>query len=177
MIHDYPNHYQLPRIPIFHHLACGKLFNYMGPFGSGAWGTANLAVFFPFFVSIKTEFDRMAVYNGSTTIAGNFDMGIYDMTGNRLASTGSTAQSGASTIQYANLTAAVALDPGRYLMAFAADDATATYFRNVGVHVLQKQFPIYSQTSAFALPNPATLAIPSANLITPCFAALPTGAP
>src|SRR5690349_4226388 len=74
---------------------------------NSAWPQANFAIYLPFQLGRKRTATHMACRNGGTA-SGNLDMGIYDTSGNRLASTGSTAQAGTNTIQTVALTGSVA---------------------------------------------------------------------
>lgn len=56
---------------------------------------------------------------------GNYDAGIYDSSGNRLAHSGSTATSSATIT--ATLATALLLSPGRYYLALWVDNATDTF--------------------------------------------------
>ena len=97
-------------------------------FASAAWPTATLAILYPFRVLTTYQMGCMWVLNGGT-VSGNFDIGVYDNPDggsvlNRVASIGSTAQSGANVPQ------AVAnsgyLPPGNYYAALCFDNTTAT---------------------------------------------------
>jgi len=136
------------------------LAGYPNAQGSAAWPAANRAIFVPFEVPIPLVATRMIWRNGSA-VSGNVDAGIYDLAGNRLASIGSTAQSGTSTQQSVDLTDTL-LRPGVYLMALALDNTTGTIARwgNPGVQMLEAA-GVRQMASAFPLPDPVTLAAPS----------------
>lgn len=81
--------------------------------------TANEAIYVPFVVTEPTTWTRGFWYNGSVGAnQGNVCIGIYDEAGNRLATTGAVAASGAA-IQSAAFTASVFLQPGNYYMAYS----------------------------------------------------------
>jgi len=90
---------------------------------------------------------------------GNVDVGIYDLSWNRLVSAGSTARSGASALQFADVTDTY-LRPGRYYIAASNSGTTA----NNHVRVCQALSAVMVQglgvfdsgTDAFPLPNPLT---------------------
>lgn len=135
---------------------------------SATWPTANLAVFVPFYARVGITPQSAYWMNGSA-VSGNVDCGIYDLAGNRLASTGSTAQSGTSTPQSAALTSFPYLAPGQYFMALALDNTTGTIDRySLAAFPTQQMFGMQQATSAFALPSTVTLGNP-ANAYIPVF--------
>ena len=85
---------------------------------STAWPSANLAIFVPIRVSRRMIAYKMAIGAGATA-AGNFDVGIYDVGGNRLVSSGATAK-GASAEQIINITD-TQIGPGLYYLALSAN--------------------------------------------------------
>lgn len=133
-------------------------------FLSTAWATGNLALYIPFVVSVPTTIVAGAIYNG-TSVAGNFDIGVYDDQQNRLVSAGTTAVAGTTAWQSVSLTSTT-LDPGVYYTGitcsstsnnvWAATAGTASNLRAAG---------ILSQTSALPLPATATFAVGTGTLI------------
>lgn len=92
--------------------------------GSTSWGVANTAAFYPLVVPCPYLVRRVFWANGSS-VAGNVDAGIYTQGGSLLGSAGSTAQSGASVLQYDTLTTPVLLLPGRlYYLAYANSNSS-----------------------------------------------------
>jgi hypothetical protein len=87
---------------------------------------AAATVLFPVDVFEPITLVKAFVMNGAT-VNGNFDIGIYDANLNKLFSTGSTAQAGASAIQEVDI-ADFQLDIGAYHLAFALSSTTAAYF-------------------------------------------------
>jgi hypothetical protein len=134
---------------------CG-LFELLAGIGptSGAYSTANQALYIPFRLSHRLPVAQVGWWNGAT-VSGNVDMGIYDAAGNRLGHTGSTAQAGVSVLQAVAL--ALTLDPGYYYFGFACDNITATFFRYpVGASSAQALQALQLQVQATAFPLPAT---------------------
>lgn len=133
--------------------------------GSGTWPTQNKAFYFPFTIVEKTfTVKRIGVVNG-TAVSGNIDAGIYDSQGNRLVSSGSTAQAGTGVIQWLDVTD-TDLKPALYYMALAVDNTTATVSRNVGVNAsILRVLGCFVETSAFVLPATATFAVADAAVI------------
>jgi len=123
---------------------------------SAAWFSANAAVFFPFYVSEPWTARKMFVVNGATA-SGNLDLGIYDAAGNRLVSSGSTAQSGTSDLQLVDITDTVLQPRTLYYAALAMDGTTGTTLR-FGATVNGKAMGLHQMASAFALPATATFA-------------------
>ena len=124
---------------------------------SSVWPAANLAMFFPVSLESPVAVKRFWWENGATA-AGNVDMGLYTRDGTRLTSTGSTAQSGTSVLQSADVTDVI-VAPGLYYIAIALDDGTATLGGNTFANAAHgKIVGLAEQTTAFALPAVATFA-------------------
>lgn len=153
--------------------------NSLGPFisatiaaapTSAAWGTANLARYIPFTVTIPTTIYKLCVMNGAT-VAGNFDIAIFSTAYVKLVSTGSTAQAGVNTLQTVDVTD-TELDTGRYYMGMSSDDATATTYRwftpTTGMAAIMG---LRTEASAFPLPTTAT-PIQSTSTSIPVFGAM-----
>lgn len=127
------------------------------PAGAVAWPTANKALYHPIEIPSPVTIYKFWSLNG-TGASGNIDIGIYDETGTRLLSTGSTAFS-ASVLQQIDVTDTV-ISPGRYFLAMAASSTVPTVYRAV-LGSAQQYYPllgVFEQTSAFALPSSATFA-------------------
>lgn len=125
---------------------------------STAWPTSNLAMFFPVEVYQPITIVKMMVNNG-TAVSGNIDVGIYDASGNKRVSAGSTAQAGTSAIQIFDITDTL-LFPGLYYMAVALDNTTGTLSGWSTPNAIDlAPAGIFQQASAFALPSPATFAV------------------
>lgn len=140
-----------------------------GTWNSGAWPTANLAIFVPLEVYTPRVITQLATVNG-TAVSGNIDVGIYDLAGNRLVSAGSTAQAGTSTVQVFNVTD-IALKPGVYMLALALDNTTGTITRSSTITTqMLRVAGVQQMASAFPLPSLATYATPS-NAYAPVFGA------
>lgn len=134
---------------------------------STAWTTANRAIFIPFTTEVTVTAFQMAVENGAT-LGGNLDVGIYDINGTRLVSSGTTAQAGISVMQTFNIADTV-LTPGYYFMAMSTDSTTATYIGSPvvsGLGEFLRSLGVQEQTSAFVLPATATFANPASTTTT-----------
>ncbi len=121
--------------------------------------TANQATFVPLYLPWPYLVNRVWWMNGSTLTTSNADLGIYTLGGGRIYSTGSTAMSGASAPQYVAPTTPFMLPAGLYLMAWACDNTTSRAYGYVtaGANVMRLG-GAFTQTSAFPLPSPATVA-------------------
>lgn len=129
---------------------------------SAVYPTASKAFYIPF-VIVEKPFTvaRIGVGNG-TAVSGNIDAGVYDSQGNRLVSSGSTAQSGTSAVQWLDVTDTT-LNPGLYYMALSVDNTTATVLRSAGLNQTEQRIlGCFVETSAFALPATATFAVSDA---------------
>ena len=121
------------------------------------WPTANKAFFYPFTIYSPITISKAFILNASA-VSGNVDIGVYDKNGNRLGSTGQTVNAGTVASQIINLTADTLLSlPGYYYLAIAINNTTARP-QNQSQNVNLCKFLGYKeQTSAFPLPNPATM--------------------
>lgn len=100
------------------------------PLGANFTGTsltwvANQALYIPFSIPWTFPVRRVFWANGSSITTTNRDFGIYTASGTKIYSTGSTAASGTSVLQYVSATEFL-LSPGRYYMAITTDSATAS---------------------------------------------------
>jgi hypothetical protein len=124
---------------------------------SGLWPAANLAIFVPLTLPFAYPVKRVWWANGSPA-GHNVDLGIYNIDGTRLFSTGLTAQSGASSVQYVTPSPDFILSPGRYFLALAYDStagqiirvstATVTNWRMAGFLQANTSMPLPASVSA-----------------------------
>jgi len=128
-----------------------------GALVSTSWPTANLALYVPVLVTETFQAIQLAANNGAT-VSGNLDLGIYDHSGNRLVSTGSTAQAGTTTLQIISI-ASTQLLPGRYYLAQVLDNVTGTHRGPSATSVQDwRAMGCYQQAAAFPLPAAAVFA-------------------
>lgn len=131
---------------------------------SGAWPTANLAIFIPFVLTRPTTIYQLGWFNGSA-VSGNIDVGIYDAAFNRLTSTGSTAQAGTTAPQSVDITDII-IGPGLFWMAAVMDNTTGTLQRTtIGVAALCRATGMCEQATAFPLPATATPTLYTQNYV------------
>lgn len=119
-----------------------------------AWPGANKAMFYPFIVDKPVTVFQMSYVNGTTPVA-NADVGIYDIRGNRLVSSGSVAGGSANVINIVDV-ADTLLAPGYYFSAMVTDGVTSILGYNPAVAVLAST-GVCEMATAFPLPTPATL--------------------
>jgi len=120
------------------------------PNSAATFASANRAYLYAVTVYAPCVITGIRVTIGVSS--GNLDVGIYDSTGNRLASSGSTASPGTGN-QTINFTASASLVPGTYYLAVAADNNTVTITR-AGTDAPAAAY--YFDTS-FPLPSTVTL--------------------
>lgn len=120
---------------------------------SAAWPLANLALYIPIFINEPCTIYEVGVGAGATA-GGNFDLGLYQMDGTKLQSTGTQGRT-ASAWNRVNWTD-LDVFPGWYYVAMSAD-GTNNYAGNIPVAGLCQAIGIVEQTSAFVLPSPATI--------------------
>lgn len=122
--------------------------------------TANLIHYWPVQILGPYEFTKFFWVNG-TAVAGNVDCGVYTRAGGLIASTGSTAQSGTSTLQIVTLGSTVRLTPGWYNLAIVWSSASGTMWSNTVNARDLRMVGSTSQSSTFPLPSSATFATPT----------------
>lgn len=123
---------------------------------SATFASADMAFFYPVKVYDPFTATRLFVLNGSA-VSGNIDVGIYSSQGNRIVSSGSTAQSGTTAIQEFDVTDTI-IYPGVYYLAVAMDNTTGSLFANgIGAARIRAAHA-FQQSTAFPLPATATFA-------------------
>ena len=142
------------KLTAFSMCSCGPLPH--GTVANAVWPAANLAIYIPFRVSAPVLVTQMFTTNGST-VAGNVDIGIYDVAGTRLVSSGATAQSGTSALQAYDITDTL-LAPGQFYLACSLSDGTATIARVATSAQFLRAFGCAQEASAHPLPATATFA-------------------
>lgn len=140
-----------------------------GSFAGTAWPTANTAIYFPVIVTEDCTITKLFVFNGAT-VSGNIDVGVYDSSGTKKISAGSTAQAGTNVLQEFNV-ADTAITAGLYYVGVALDNTTGTLSKrgipNLGISATEggQSLGIAEQTSAFPLPATATFAALSSDYL------------
>lgn len=138
-------------------------------FASVSWGTANMARYYPFKLPWPYEVKR--VFWGNGTANGNMDFGIYSIDGERIYSTGSTAQSGAgtSTLQYVTPGTSFTLAAGSYIFGINNDGTTNRGWGLTTIVNSVKMGGVYQQAlGAVTLPASATFASAAAGMLALC---------
>lgn len=151
----------------FHPLSCGPALGSVGTnvlmsAASAAWPTANRALFVPCWLPSPIVVTQGFFLAGTTSSgANNFDIGIYASDGaTRLVSSGSTAQSGSTSVLNVANIADTEVGPGLIYMALALN-STDHVFRGNPVALFTQAIGMQQQAAAFALPASATFANPA----------------
>lgn len=120
---------------------------------SAAWPLANLAIYVPIYFNEAGTIFQVGCGAGATA-GGNFDIGLYDMAGNKIQTTGTQARTNSAwnAVNWTDL----AIAPGWYYAAMAAD-GTNNYSAHVPVAGLLEAVGVCEQQTAFVLPATATL--------------------
>jgi len=131
---------------------------------STTWPTANRAIFCPVELPKPALITNLTWRNGATVTA-NVDCGIYDIDGNLLVSTGSTAQSGASTSQTIDITDYM-LWPGMYFLALAlSTTSTVISYAQPANTITLRMLGVMQAATSFPLPSTVTFAAPASAVI------------
>lgn len=124
---------------------------------SGAWPSANRAIYVPFRTATELLVAQLWLLNGSAN-GNNFDIAVYDEAGNRRISSGSTAQGTVSTLQAVDVTDTL-IAPGLYYLALAFNGTTSTTMNMTVSSAARGQWlGVAQQASAFVLPATFMLA-------------------
>jgi len=155
---DFPELYDVPIAPGLSVPGLYPEIQVFTSFASRAYPTVNKGLFYPFWLEKPMLAQQMA-YCAGNTIAGNVDVGIFDIKGNLLVSSGGTAMAGgAGSFQIINITDTL-LAQGYYMKGIACDSITATMIAsNVGPQV-GASFGFCEQLTAYPFStgaNPAT---------------------
>src|SRR4029077_742570 len=121
---------------------------------TSAWPVLDTAVYESFTLEMDVIFYQVLVGNGAT-LNDNFDIGIYDLSGKKVFSSGSTAQAGASGAQAVDITD-VLVPAGQYDAAMSTHSSTATYRCTAIATRLARVGGCRQQATAFALPATQT---------------------
>lgn len=135
-----------------------QMFN-AGALASSQTFVVNTCVYQP--LAIRSPFlVRKFWWANGATAAGNVDAGIYSVGGARLASTGSTAQSGTNVIQSAAPSGgSLLLTPGSYVLGLGWSLTTTSFMALANTLARCKEtFGCCHQGSTFPLPDPMTRA-------------------
>lgn len=121
---------------------------------------ANQAYYIPFHVEKETTFKRIAVRQGATA-GNNIDVGIFELDGTKLVSSGSTARS-TDAAQVIDITDTL-LSPKRYYMGLSMDAVVNLWVwnRREGGNFPCLLGGMKTEASAFPLPSTATFSDPS----------------
>jgi hypothetical protein len=127
----------------------------LGNTGAGVWPSNNLGIYMPMLIPETVTIYQMSFEVG--TQSGNYDVGIYDESGARLVSLGSTAVPVAG-IGVANI-ADTTLTPGLYYWAMVCSTTVASFRRGPpAVNMLRVAGLQQQAIGSSTLPNPATFA-------------------
>lgn len=94
---------------------------------SGVVGAAGRAMAWPFWLPTAVTYTQAWIQNGAT-VAGNLEIGVYNLDLTKHTTTGSFAQAGVSALQFQTQTFTLAA--GSYFLWCSASDATATVIRD-----------------------------------------------
>jgi len=121
---------------------------------SAAWPLANLALGYSFQVPERC-IAYAAFYATGATAGGNLDIGIYDLAGAKIQTTGTQARvaSAHTNIDWTDLT----LEPGQYYAMMSAD-TTANYAGWVMTAGMNEALGCVEMATAFVLPATITYA-------------------
>jgi hypothetical protein len=137
--------------------------NPLGTFVAAAWPAANRAIYIPIKTPCRVPVKRVWLFNGGT-VSGNFDLGIFSLSGTKIFSTGSVAQAGVTTVQYA--TVDWLLPFGSFYLALSLDNATGQLQRSAALTLAdQRAAGMLQSATSFPLPDLATFAAPASTYI------------
>lgn len=117
---------------------------------SSTWAASNRAILVPFWLTSPFPIRNIFWLNG-TAVSGNVDAAVYGLNGNRILSTGSTAQAGTSSMQVVSTTETW-LGPGKFFLGLVLDNTTGTIVRGNPGGPRTKAYGILMNNSSFPFP-------------------------
>jgi hypothetical protein len=157
---------RVPQLLVQHRIIGVHPGHVIQQFGVGNGTVANNKVFYiPFVVREPFILDKFAYW--CSTASGNVDLGLYDIDGNKLVSTGSTAC--ATNAQELDVTDYF-VRPGRYYAACAFSSATVQITRISATNAaLHRSMGWLDQAQSLPLPTTATFSAWDASQLCPVF--------
>lgn len=123
-----------------------------GVAASGAWPSANLALYIPVAIPFPYPIARMFWVTGGTA-TGNVDVGIYRADLTKVVSTGAVGLGSTNATNY--VTVSLLLPPGDYYLGISLSSGSGTTFRTTVIGANSgRQFGFLQQSTAHPLPNP-----------------------
>ncbi len=129
-----------------------SFFGLTGNGSSGGCVDVNDAFYMPIDVMGAMTITKISLY--IATSSGNIDVGLYDSSGTRVVSLGSTASPGTGVRTFT--VASTALTAGQYYVAFAADNTTFKWGQATGAATMATGM-MQRETSDFPLPASFTV--------------------
>ena len=155
------NGYTEPVLPMVHVKSVWSPYFEVTYPSSGAWYSANGAVYLPIIVPTTCVARRMFWANGATVNASyTVEAGIYASTvardpGARIVSTGSVNQGTASQVQFSDITDTT-LGPGHYWLYMSCSTTSATFFRSDLATARYNEWIVLTEASVAPGSAPAT---------------------
>jgi len=153
----------------------GGTFSCIGLLASFAtnqtWTVANVASYIPVRVTHPVMARKLVWKVGSNTPAGNYDVGLYDATGLRLASSGSTAMPAANTVVSYDM-GDLWLEQQIVYFALVLSSGASGFFYGYLVSALHgmRACGLVKQAAALPLPATATFEAITATVLMPLHA-------
>lgn len=144
----------------------GQNFGFDSLWDNTTPSTADRVWYIPVWMPNVCKVTHLYLENGSV-VNGNIELGLYDLDGNRLVTTGAVAQAGTTAVQAIALGTAFRVNKGAYYWSFVQSSATGRYQSVTALSGSKaRAFGHYIQASTSALPATwtpafdATIAIP-----------------
>jgi len=135
-----------------------------GSVASAIWPVAAQALFLPFTIYTSMTIVQFSCVNG-LAVAGNFDIGVYDINGRLKIATGATAQVGADNLQWTPV-AATTIGSGKYYLAMSCSGIVGQYYRvTAAANGVTSTWGMAQMAAAHPLPAIATLATITGNYV------------
>ena len=138
-------------------LAFPIALNELSATGNATWPANNRAIYIP--LSLEDDFVLNAFGHVQGVAAtGNYDIGVYDFTGTRLASLGSTGVGATGVTKIVTVTP-ILLPKGGYFIGYSFSSTTNQVSRMQLGTPLLNAIGVRQEANALPLPNPATFAL------------------
>lgn len=149
---------QFPTSFLWYHSTASMNSDFLSGYSAlatGAWPSANLAQYVPFTLPWPFTVKRMFWTNGAATLT-NMNVGVYTSGGSLIYASGSIAQSGVNTVQFATPTTPFLLNPGSYYFA-AVNSSTSDVFMATTTNAIDARLSGCLQEQLGSITLPASM--------------------
>jgi hypothetical protein len=123
--------------------------------GDNQWPTNDLAIYVPFAIGMPVRVLTLWFANGSVG-TDNYDIGLFNAAGTKLASSGATAKAAGAAETVANI-ADTLIGPGLYYIGLSSASTASSFTMYSVASPIGAAFGVKQEASAHPLPATATM--------------------